>query len=132
MKDAVDAVLREEQSGFRPTRSCTDAIFSLRTIIEKTIAYQIPIYMHFIDFRKAFDSIHRDNMWKIMTYYGIPEKYVRLLKEMYNGTKCCVRLEQGTTNSFEVETGVRQAQSQIQIDFHFLHCCHCHRSPSLT
>ena len=43
-----------------------------------------------------------------MKFYGIPDKYIRILKEMYNGTKCCIRLEQGITNTFEVETGVRQ------------------------
>ena len=36
MKNEIDKIIRDEQCGFRPGRSCTDAIFSLRNIIEKT------------------------------------------------------------------------------------------------
>ena len=31
------------------------------------------MYAHFVDFEKAFDSVHRKSLWNIMTSYGIPD-----------------------------------------------------------
>ena len=45
MKKAVEKVLRDEQSGFRSGRSCTDAIFALKTIIEKANEYNTPFFI---------------------------------------------------------------------------------------
>ena len=108
IKDQVDARLRDEQSGFRKYRSCTDAIFTLRNIIEKSLELQNPVYLHFVDFQKAFDSIHRETMWKIVKFYGVPEKIIRVLQSLYDNTQCCVRTDEGTTEPFKIETGVRQ------------------------
>lgn len=33
-----------------------------------------------IDFEKAFDSLHRDTLWKMMDFYGIPTKLTTILK----------------------------------------------------
>jgi len=30
------------------------------------------IYVNFVDFRKAFDSVIREKLWVIMQEYGIP------------------------------------------------------------
>jgi len=34
----------------------------------------------FVDFRKAFDSIHRERMFHILAAYGIPPKIVAAMK----------------------------------------------------
>jgi len=65
--------LRQEQAGFRPGRSCNDQIFALRQILETVTADCIPTIFNFIDFRKAFDSVHRPAVWKILRLYGFPE-----------------------------------------------------------
>ena len=59
IKKAVDNVLRQEQTGFRPGRSCNDQIFTLQQILETVTAGRNPTIFNFIDFRKAFDSVHR-------------------------------------------------------------------------
>ena len=108
LKNAVDKLVREEQCGFRPGRSCTDAIFTLRNIIEKTTEHNIPLYFHFVDFQKAFDSLHRETMWKVLKSYGIPRKIINIIRAIYCDTKCNIRLETNTTDAFEINTGVRQ------------------------
>lgn len=40
-------------------------------------------YINFIDFEKAFDSIHRDSLWKILRHYGITFKIDDLVKAFY-------------------------------------------------
>ena len=59
----VDKLLRDQQAGFRPGRSCMDQILSLRQIIEKATEGQRPIIVNFVDFRKAFDCVHRPALW---------------------------------------------------------------------
>ena len=69
MKDALDGRLRDEQAEFRKERSCCDQKASLRTIVEQTLEWNTRLYMVFVDFEKAFDSIDREVVWKILRHY---------------------------------------------------------------
>lgn len=40
----------------------------------------MPLFIKLIDFKKAFDSIHRATLWKIERVYGVPEKIVIMIK----------------------------------------------------
>ena len=75
MRVAVDEVLRDEQAGFRKDCSCTDQIATLRIIVEQSIEWSSPLYLLFMDFEKAFDSLDREAMWRILRHYGIPNKH---------------------------------------------------------
>ncbi|VDP70519.1 unnamed protein product, partial [Schistosoma curassoni] len=59
MKDAVDFQLRDQQAGFRKDRSCTDQIATLRIIVEQSVEWISSLYINFIDYEKAFDSVDR-------------------------------------------------------------------------
>jgi len=52
IKEAVDRLLRQEQAGFRKSRSCCEQVFALRQIIEKVQALEKSVYLNFIDFKK--------------------------------------------------------------------------------
>lgn len=108
IKKGVDNILRKEQSGFRENRSTIDQIFTLRNILEQVNEWNATLYTHFIDFEKAFDSIHRESLWNIMSIYGIPEKLISLTKAMYNNFECAVVKEGKTTEWFQVQSGVKQ------------------------
>ena len=106
---AISDNLREEQAGFRSGKGCIDQIFSLRTIIEQSLEWNVPVFINFIDFSKAFDSIHRDSLWKIVRSYGIPDKLVRLIKTFYENYECCIALDNNKlSDNFNITTGVRQ------------------------
>ena len=61
LKSAADKVLRDEQAGFRSNRSCSiDQIATLRIIIELSVEWQSSLYISFIDFEKALDSVNRE------------------------------------------------------------------------
>ena len=109
IESAIDNKLREEQAGFRKGRGCIDQIFALRNIIEQCLEWNVPLYINFIDFRKAFDSVHRDTLWKLLRSYGIPEKIVTLISLFYNHFECSVITDSQTLSEwFPVESGVRQ------------------------
>ncbi|KAJ8371412.1 hypothetical protein SKAU_G00114400 [Synaphobranchus kaupii] len=100
LEKTVDEKLRENQAGFRNGRSCGDQIATLR-IIEQSIEWNSPVYVSFIDFEKAFDSVDRETLWKLMAHYGI-------IKSTYQGMQCRVLHEGCKSEAFEVLTGVRQ------------------------
>ena len=108
MKCAVDEKLRDNKAGFRANRSCTDQIVTLRIIIEQTLEWNSSAYINFMDYQKAFDSVDRTTLWKLMRHYGIPEKLVNLVSKSYEGTSCQVCHEGQLSESFEIKTGVRQ------------------------
>ena len=51
--------------------------------------------MTFIDFRKAFDSVHRGILMKILRAYGIPDKLVDLIEKTYTDTLAKVITPEG-------------------------------------
>ena len=51
-------------------------LFILRNTIEQVVEWQATLYITFVDFEKAFDSVHRESLWKIMESYGIPRKII--------------------------------------------------------
>ena len=108
IKKGVDNISRKEQAGFRENRSTIEQIFTLRNILEQVNEWNATLYTHFIDFEKAFDSIHRESLWNIMSIYGIPEELICLIKAMYSNCECAVVEEGETTEWFQVQSGVKQ------------------------
>ena len=79
IKEAVDPKLRDQQAGFRWNRSCADQIASLRIIVEQSLEWNSPLYINFIDYEKAFDSVDRETMWKLLRHYGVPKKIISII-----------------------------------------------------
>ena len=108
LKKVTDAKLREEQAGFRKNRSCIDQKATLRIIVEQCIEWNSPLYINFVDYEKAFDSLDRETLWKLLRHYGIPEKITNLIRKMYENMSSRIIHEGQLTESFEIKTGVRQ------------------------
>jgi hypothetical protein len=104
----VDKHLHEEQAGFRAGRGTMEQIFTLRNILEQCSKWNTNLYLLFIDFEKAFDSVHRETLWKILKHYGIPNKLVQLIKCLYAQSECTVVDGTGTTEWFNIKSGVKQ------------------------
>ena len=72
----IDNILRKNQNGFRRNRSTTSQILTIRRILEGIRAKNLQATLIFVDFTKAFDSIHRGKMEQILLAYGIPTETV--------------------------------------------------------
>ena len=108
MKNHLYRLLRQNQAGFTPGKSTTDQAAALRIIIEQVEEWNSTVYMNFIDFLKAFDSLDRKSMFKLLAHYGVPEKIVRMIQCIYKDFKCKVIHKGKLSPTFPVETGVRQ------------------------
>ena len=103
LREHVDSRLREEQAGFRKGRSCSEQIFTLRTIIEQSLEHQTPLIINLIDFKKTFGSIHRESLWKILKLYGVPDKLINILKTLYLNSNYCVKTSVGNKEMFDIK-----------------------------
>ena len=108
IKKGIDNILRKEQAWFRENRSTIDQIFTLRNILEQVNEWNATLYTHFIDFEKAFDSIHRERLWNIMSIYEIPGELISMTKAIYNNFECAVMEGGETIEWFQVQSGVKQ------------------------
>ena len=62
----------------------------------------------FVDFTKAFDSLDNDVLWQLMRHYGIPEKLIVIIRNIYTGMQSKVIHEGQLTEAFDIMTRVRQ------------------------
>ena len=72
----LDSQLLDSQYGFRPGRGTGDALFSLRRLQELARDFNTPLHAAFIDFRKAFDSVNRPVLWRLLGARGVAPKLV--------------------------------------------------------
>ncbi|VDL94187.1 unnamed protein product [Schistocephalus solidus] len=78
-------ILPESQFGFRRHHGITDMIFAARQLTNS-----------------AFDTVTRDELWKVMQKFGCPER------QLHDGMTVCV-IENGTlSEAFAVTNGVKQ------------------------
>ena len=97
----LDPLLRVNQNGFRTGRSTLPQILTLRRLIEGIKEKQLPAILTFVDFSKAFDSIHRGKLMEILKAYGIPTKIVDAISLLYKDTEAQVIISDGNTEFFE-------------------------------
>ena len=67
-------IIGDNQRGFQRNRSTVDHIFCIRQILEKKWEYNEEVHHLFIDFKKAYDSVRREVLYKILIEFGIPRK----------------------------------------------------------
>jgi hypothetical protein len=104
----VDETLRKNQAGFRAGRSCVDHINTLRIIIEQINEYQSSLHLIFVDFKKAFDTLHHNNIWEAMERKGLPRKITDLIKAQYTSFQCQILHNGSLSEAIECKSGVRQ------------------------
>jgi len=98
----------EEQVGFRPQRGTHNHLCSLRILTEKAQSQRQPLYMCFVDFKKAFDKVNHKKLWKVMVDMGFAKHLVALIRVLYENQKSNVRIHGETSGWFQAMQGVRQ------------------------
>ena len=111
IQPAIDEHLRPNHNGFGPNRSTSSHILALRTIIEGVKQNKLPAVITFVDFRKAFDSVHHAKMMKILSAYGIPDELVKAISLLYESTRAKILSPNGDTKFFNTLAGVLQGDA---------------------
>ena len=104
----ANTIYPESQCGFRAERSTIDMIFTLAQLQEKCREQRQPLYVAFVDLTKAFDLVSRSGLYSVLRKVGCPPNMLRVIKAFHEGMHCCVQFEGTVSDSFPVESGVKQ------------------------
>jgi len=96
-----------------------DHIFCTRQILEKKWEYNEEVYQLFIDFKKAYVSVRREVLYKILIEFGIPRKLVMLIKMSLTETYSRVRVGKNVSDRFPIRNGLRQGDAVSPTLFNF-------------
>ena len=107
-RQIVEPALEDGQCGFRPGRSTTDQIFTLKQIFEKSWEYAKDLFACFVDLEKAYDRIPRDKLWRVLQEYGVDGQLLLAIKSFYCQPEVCVRVNRMQSKPFHVGVGLRQ------------------------
>ncbi|XP_039298009.1 uncharacterized protein LOC120354675 [Nilaparvata lugens] len=104
-----DGKLREFQAGFRASYSTVDNIFNLMAIIIMRLAVKRQkVYAFFVDYSAAFDRIDRHSLFLKLSEMRISTKMLRILQVIYSNSTARVWSQEGLSDAFETNTGVKQ------------------------
>ena len=102
-------ILSKKQLGFVEGNRASDAHLILHSLLQLYCHKRgQKVFSCFIDFRKAFDGIPRDVLFKKLLKIGISGKLFNSLETLYQNDNCTVKLSNGLTNAFVANQGVKQ------------------------
>ena len=96
------------QSAYRKSVSCADAIFATQEVINRYLQEGGRVYMCLYDLEKAFDSVEFSILLKRLFDVGVNSKTWRILQSWYTDGQSSVRLGQHVSSPFALGRGVRQ------------------------
>ena len=111
MEPKIEKILRKNQNDFRRKRSMTSQILIIRQILEGVCAKYLEATQLFVDFSKAFDSIHRKKMEQMLLTYSVPKETAAAIMMLYKNTKVKVRSPEGDTDYFDIVAGLLQGDT---------------------
>ena len=79
--------------------------------IDKILWKNLEATILFVDFSKAFDSIHRGKMEQILIAYGLPIETIAAIMMLYKNTKVKVHSSDGDWDYFDIVAGVSQGDT---------------------
>jgi len=113
----AEYIIGNYQCGFRRNRSTTNQIFTLRQILQKTKEFGIETHHLFSDFKSAYDTIKRGQLYKAMSEFNIPNKLIRLTRMTMENTQSQVRIQSDLSVLINTKRGLRQCDSLASLLF---------------
>ncbi|KAK0418219.1 hypothetical protein QR680_013439 [Steinernema hermaphroditum] len=107
IEHVLDAAQPVEQAGFRRNFSTIDHLHAVNELLEKTREYRVPIYIVFVDFEKAFDTVEANAIWKAIERQGVPRQIIALLRRIQDEAASHIQLGEDRV-PINIQRGVRQ------------------------
>ncbi len=85
-------------------------IFAARSLQKKCIGLEQnqDLCTTFVDLTKAFDTVSRQGLWRIMSKFGCPERFIMMVRHFHDGMMARVVGDGETSEAYPVTIGVKQ------------------------
>ena len=120
-RNKINPEIGEEQCGFVAGKGTSNAIYILRTLIERATEVQQDLHLCFIDYTKAFDTVDHENIIKMLEDISINGKDLTIIKNIYWEQTADVRIGNELSGSKKIKRCVRQG-CVLSPDLFSLYC----------
>nr|VZI46074.1 unnamed protein product [Spirometra erinaceieuropaei] len=100
-------LLPENQYGFRRLRVTPDILFTSRQLQEKCQEMRTHLYSTFMTLTKAFDTVGREELRKIMQKFNRPERFTHMVRQLHSDMMAQVTDNGAVSVGFAVTSGVK-------------------------
>ena len=97
-------------------RQRDDRHFTARQFQEKCQEHElrsIRAYMTFVGLNKAFGTVSRDGLWKIMAKFGCPPRFIAMVRQFHDGMQTRVQNDGAFSEPFKVKQGCGMAPTLV-------------------
>ena len=101
-------MISNSQIGFIPGNRTSDHILLVKTLIDSYKKLKKKLFICFIDFRKAFDTIYRTGLIYKLMQLKVSSKFIHIVQAMYSNITASVKTKEGLTTTFPIQVGTRQ------------------------
>ena len=101
-------IICKEQIGFEKKARPSDHLLVIKTLVDSYTNTGRKLFACFVDFQKAFDSVWRTGLFYQLIKYGMNFDIIKIIKNMYEKSSICLKLNGQLTHSFQTFKGVRQ------------------------
>ena len=115
--DDLYSCLPDSQAAYQPDRGTIEQIFALNQVIEKSIEFNKPLIVIFIDFTKEFDRIKLDKHWSISNKTPLNKNEINLLKLLYYASQASIKTDLGNSRFVNIKKVVKQGEMVSAILF---------------
>jgi ribonuclease HI len=105
-------IIEDLQFGSRKGRSAPQALITFRTIIDDACKHDKDLFVMYLDFAKAYDSVEHIMLERAMTYYNIPQDIIDKIMNIYEDNEATLFSPHGRTKKkIPIQNGVKQGDS---------------------
>ena len=104
-------IIKQEQIGFRKGHRTTDHLFIINNLMKKYKLQRKNLFMCFVDYQKAFDSVWHLGLFVKLKRLGISDRFYSVIKSMYTNSFVSVQVDRLLSPYFKSLIGVRQGDN---------------------
>ena len=93
-------IISKTQIGFKKKARTSDHIFVINTIFRKFCNGNKNVFLCFIDFQKAYDSVWQEALMLKLLRIGVKGNFFGVIRNMYTGCKSCIKSEGALSDFF--------------------------------
>ena len=108
MRNKILREISENPFGCTADKDTRNAVFSLRTAMERAIEVQKDLYLCFIDYSKAIDRVKHSDLFDILLRHNCDGKDLRVIRNLHWKQEATIRIDNDCSVYKPICRGVRQ------------------------